>query len=595
MMSLKKTKGKYMPKRWISFIAIFIFSFTLNSCTIFKNNDRTDEEEREAFESFCTEEFSDTIEQDTFSINFMLKDPEKYDIDNTEVKIDEVSEERDKSSIEENKEVLKKLKEFDYDKLTDSEKITYDTLKIFINNQIELAKLPDIQNVFSPSKGIISSIPNNFVEYIIDDEDDAKRYIKLVKSFKDYIDSALNYTRKQSDEGFFMTDYAADKTIEKCRLFLNNKNNNPFITTFDQKVDKLSISDSEKNDLKDLNKSAVYDYVNSSYSKVIDVLEELKGTGKNDKGVCEFKSGKDYYENLLKTTTGTYKSMKDTIHDVEENLDDCVKIISTSSKTTEAVNNEFTIDYREGSEPQNIINYLKANIDKYYPKIEDSNYYVDYQDKSLEVDGVIAYYMTSRIDDWKENHIKINGTETKNNLELLYTTLAHESYPGHLYQHVYFCQTNPNPIRFLTENLGYAEGWAEYAADSSLEFLEIDKSIVDYLKAVDFANSLLYTRMDIGINYEGWDLKDLKGFLEKYGIKDDEAAQNYFNVIVADPGLMLPYTIGKIEMLNLRKLAESKMQDKFDIKEFNKVILDTGNVPFEVLKEQVEKYISKNA
>lgn len=578
-------------KRYLALVSVFIFSISLMGCKSFKDNGRTKEEECTLFEEFCTEEFKESLKNDSFSINFMLKNPKEYGIEDHEIKIDNISEEYNKDAIKENKEVLNKLEDFDYDKLNDSQKITYDTLKEFLVNQIEMSKLPDYQNLFAPSKGIIATAPTSYIEYIIETKEDAEDYIELEKKFKEYIDSALEYTKNQSEEGYFMTDYAADKVIDQCNNFLEDSDN-PFESSYNAKIDNLDCLTSEqKEGYKYLNKQVVDEYIIPSYKNVIDTLTSLKGTCTNTKGLCNYKKGKDYYEYLLRISTGTDKSMGQIISKVENNLEESIKVITQNSKTTTSLVDELKI---QDNAPVNIINYLKDNINEYYPEIGNTDFSVDYQSKSVEVEGVIAYYMSSRIDDFNNNHIKINESAVKNNSDLLYITLAHESYPGHLYQHVYFCETNPNPIRFLTENLGYAEGWAEYASDSSLDFLNIDKSISDYIKSENFANSLLYTRMDIGINYEGWDLADLKQYLKKYVSDSDSLAEYYYDNIVAEPGIMLPYCIGKIEMMDIKDYAQEKLKDKFNIKEFNKVILDTGNVPFGILKDQVEKYIKEN-
>ena len=578
-------------KRYLSLAFVFIFSISLVGCKSFKDNGRTAEEEIALFDQFCTDEFKDSLENDSFSINFMLKNPNKYAIKTNEIKINNISEEYNKDAIKENTEVLNKLEDFDYYKLNDEQKITYDTLKEFLNNEIEMSKLPDYQSLFAPSKGIISNAPTSYIEYIIENKQDVEDYIELEKIFKEHIDSALEYTKKQSDEGFFMTDYAVDKVLQQCNTFLESKDN-PFESSFNSKIDSLDCLTSEqKEGYKALNKQAVKEYIIPSYENVIEKLTSLKGTCTNNEGLCNYKKGKDYYEYLVKISTGTNKSMRKIINEVDENLDDAIKVITQNSKNT--MNDSDNLSVKDNV-PENIINYLKENIDNYYPEIGETNFTVDYQSKSLEVDGVIAYYMSSRIDDFYNNHIKINESAVKDNPNLLYTTLAHESYPGHLYQHVYFCEKNPNPIRFLTENLGYAEGWAEYASDSSLDFLNLDNSLKEYIKSTNFANSLIYTRMDIGVNYEGWDLGDLKKYLKKYFIDSDNLAEEYFNNLVANPGIMLPYSIGKIEMLQLKSYAEKELQDNFNVKEFNKIILDTGNVQFDILKKQVEKYIEAN-
>lgn len=70
--------------------------------------------------------------------------------------------------------------------------------------------------------------------------------------------------------------------------------------------------------------------------------------------------------------------------------------------------------------------------------------------------------MVPAIDNTKENVIYINQGHIPDDLDF-YTTLAHEGYPGHLYQTTYFASTNPAPLRSLLNFGGYTEGWATYS------------------------------------------------------------------------------------------------------------------------------------
>lgn len=60
---------------------------------------------------------------------------------------------------------------------------------------------------------------------------------------------------------------------------------------------------------------------------------------------------------------------------------------------------------------------------------------------SAKSDNVGAYYVQGRIDDTSVNIIKINPDFANKGMTQMYTTLAHEGYPGHLYQ---FTASNAN-------------------------------------------------------------------------------------------------------------------------------------------------------
>ena len=584
---------RYKNYSKLAIVVLVLFSFTACNVPFNIRKDVSQDvivENTKTFKEFCDEEFIDTIKRDTFSLNFIIKNNCNYGIDDYDICIGTYDDEKD---IEDEglKDVLKRLKCFDYSLLSDEDKITYKLLENYLEVQIKYEDMKDFYNLFSPSGGIISNIPINYVEYNIDDKKDVEDYIALVKEFKPYMQKAFDYTRKQSKEGYFMADFTADKTIEQCKKFLEDKEENPIIINFNKKIESADfLTEDEKNNYIQENKEAVQEYVISSYQEAIDLLEELKGTGTNNEGLCKYKGGKEYYENRVKDLTGTSDSMKELIKDIDSELNSVVNrsysLINNNPNLVSEIKNIST-----DSKPEAIIKKLKDSIDDKYPEIGDVDFNVEYQDKALEIEGLVAYYMSSRIDDFNNNSIKINGSETYEDLGLLYTTLAHESFPGHLYQHVYCCEAKLEPIRFLVEPLGYTEGWAEYVSGDTLRYLGLSEECVEYSTLYEYSNQLITSRIDIGVNYEGWTREDLLKYLKDYGVEDENYAELIYESVVSDPGISLPYGVGHFEMLKIRRYAEEELKDKFNEKEFNQVILETGPVQFELLKDEVSKYI----
>ena len=203
--------------------------------------------------------------------------------------------------------------------------------------------------------------------------------------------------------------------------------------------------------------------------------------------------------------------------------------------------------------------------------------------------------MVPPIDDSVENVIYINQGE-KNGSSNLFTTLAHEGYPGHLYQTTYFNATNPNPIRSMFSFGGYDEGWATYVELNSydlVEFPEYDEELSKLSKAMDIISLAISTRIDIGVNYEGWSVEEVSSYLSDSGFNGD-AAQDIYDYVVQDPGNYLKYYCGYLEFDNLRNYAKSELGSDFDIKEFNKALLDAGSCQFNIVKTYVDDYIDHN-
>ena len=238
-------------------------------------------------------------------------------------------------------------------------------------------------------------------------------------------------------------------------------------------------------------------------------------------------------------------------------------------------------------DPDEIVPYLEQESQEDFPALEDVNYTIKYVDESLEDYVSPAFYLTPPLDNFTENSIYINGSK-ENGAQNLFPTLAHEGYPGHLLQTVYYEQQKPAPIRALLNYGGYSEGWATYCELYSFSMAGLDKNLADYAKAYEEFNLCMYATIDIGVNYDCWSKTDLVDYLSNYGITDTEVADSIYDIVVDDPGNYLQYVIGYFEMKDLYTKAEKSAGKQFDIKEFHTFLLDVGPAPFSIIEERME-------
>ena len=246
------------------------------------------------------------------------------------------------------------------------------------------------------------------------------------------------------------------------------------------------------------------------------------------------------------------------------------------------------------SEPKEILEYLSEKCTSEFPEPYTKDFVVEYQSKATEVEGTVAYYLSARLDQLDYNSIKVNGSAVEGDDVQLYTTLAHEGFPGHLYQYtsVYNNEEIPNVLK-LVDFIGFTEGYAQYASDRSYRMLGCSEELSQMCAIDEMFGYILQSRVDLGVNYEGWGVDDVSGYLNDYiNDEDGSTAQSIYETVISDPGLLLPYTVGHIKMIKLREKAERKLGDSFDAKEFHQLILDTGIVPFEIMEEELNNYIA---
>ena len=556
--------------------------------------------EQQEFEQYLDDYFKDVVTDDTLTYNYTIKDGADYGLEEPEVTLGDpgMTAEEIGQDKEEFEGWVKKLDAIDRSCLTEDQKLTYDVLDEYFEVSAGIFDNVYLYEPFSPMRGLQANIATNFTDYRFDDKGDVERYIELLGQIPDYFAEYLDFEQEKSEKGYFMSDAVCDKVISQCKDFVADKENHFMVTTFNDNIDALDfLTDEEKAEYKEANKQAVVNSLLPAFENVAAVLSGLKGTGTNDGGICNYDGGKEYYEYLLKNFAGTAKSPEEVIDMLDTELQKLMVSLYQYYLGNQAAYEYFAANYdsifaeTDQMTASEMVDKMMKTASEHYPDAGTINYKAEALDKNLEtiMDDVLAYYMAPAIDDPDNNLIRVNGLHTDG----MWTTLAHEGYPGHMLQNAYYMSTDPEPVRTLMNFLGYKEGWAMYACYDSLYYYEYEEpeygdTIAALYQLNDEMSYLMMGRVDLGINYEGWTLQDTADYLTKNGM-DGSAAQELYTTMVGDPAVYQSYSTGYYEMKELRDYAEEKMGDDFDLKTFNTIILETGPCQFDILKEQVDK------
>lgn len=555
---------------------------------------------QQEFEQYLDDYFKDVVTDDTLTYNYTIKDGTDYGLEEPEVTLGDpgMTAEEIGQDKEEFEGWVKKLDAIDRSCLTEDQKLTYDVLDEYFEVSAGIFDNVYLYEPFSPMRGLQANIATNFTDYRFDDKGDVERYIELLGQIPDYFAEYLDFEQEKSEKGYFMSDAVCDKVISQCKDFVADKENHFMVTTFNDNIDALDfLTDEEKAEYKEANKQAVENSLLPAFENVAEVLSGLKGTGTNDGGICNYDGGKEYYEYLLKNFAGTAKSPEEVIDMLDTELQKLMVSLYQYYLGNQAAYEYFAANYdsifaeTDQMTASEMVDKMMETASEHYPDAGTINYKAEALDKNLEtiMDDVLAYYMAPAIDDPDNNLIRVNGLHTDG----MWTTLAHEGYPGHMLQNAYYMSTDPEPVRTLMNFLGYKEGWAMYACYDSLYYYEYEEpeygdTIAALYQLNDEMSYLMMGRVDLGINYEGWTLQDTADYLTKNGM-DGSAAQELYTTMIGDPAVYQSYSTGYYEMKELRDYAEEKMGDDFDLKTFNTIILETGPCQFDILKEQVDK------
>ena len=583
---------KRLLVKLVSLIAVFIILLSLG---IYADSVSKAKTSRQAFDEFLREQFIEYVTEDTITLHYLLRYPENYGIGQQSPTLGEFGIDQFFIQAEKNKAVLSSLDEFNYASLSYEQQVIYDTLRFSVEADLCVSTEDYfyLVNVLSLTSGVQAEFPILLAEYQFYSEDDVVEYLDLLTMIEPYFNDVLRFEQEKSERGLFMADFTADAIIKQCYDFTSEPEQNFLIDTFDEKINSLNLSPEVKMRYIAENKEKILTHVIPSFTLLAEGLSKLKGTGVNDGGLCMFENGKKYYEYLAKSLTGSDKSVDRMAEMLDESLTNSIFTLMNILQNNPEVFDHLDAPASDNNDPMVILDILKSSIVDFFPEDAGGEYTVKYIHPSLEESLSPAFYMIPPIDDFSSNVIYINKSRMYN--DYLFYTLAHEGYPGHLYQTVYFCSKNPDPIRRIFRNSGYIEGWATYAELESYGYTSYAMAyndLVELLRADAIFRGVLQTRADIGVNYNGWSENDLYEYFSQFGISDREVCRAVYEQVIQDPANALQYYIGYLEIAQLKEYASEELGEKFDLLGFNRCLLDIGPAPFPIIRTAVQRYIS---
>lgn len=544
----------------------------------------------EAFDQFINDIFETEVTENTINLHFTISDPEKYGITDYPVTLGDLSNDAMSDSNARLENYLSGLSSFSYTELTLNQQLTYDILENYFQLQLDMADMYLYDELLRPSTGVQAQLPILYEEYSFNSKKDVEDYLKLLALTDEYFDQIISFEKEKADAGLFMSDFACQNIIDQCNAFIADSDNHYLIETFNTRIDKLTgLSQSEKDHYRLQNEKMLHEHIFPAYENLAAVLTDLLGSGTNENGLCYFPEGKQYYEYLLAYNTGASESIK-TLENMISN--ERVKVLQESSDLTTENPELWELASEAVLTPTDSVttlNHLKEVMLDDFPAPPETGYTVNYIDDCVADYLAPAFYVIAPIDDYSHNSIYINETTDTTNISY-FTTLAHEGFPGHLYQTVMTYESGIEPVRSILNYSGFVEGWATYVEFQSYHYAGLDDDVATILELNQDATLSLYASTDIGIHYEGWTLKDTKKFWNNYGITNDDAIESIFELIVEEPTHYLKYYIGFLKFEELKKETSLKNIKNYNDKSFHQAVLSIGPAPFDIVDKYLPAY-----
>lgn len=551
------------------------------------------QETQNKFSKYLNQIFRAEITASTLNMHYSLAHPENYGILDYPVTYGRVTADSGNEAAAVLENWKESLESFKKSELSVPQRMTYDIMMDYIQKEIPAGKFNLYREMLRPSTGIQSQLPVLLAEYIFYDEKDIEDYLKLLSCTSDLFQQIMEVERVKAQEGLFMADFAVEDITAQCSNFIQNPESNYLLSTFDKRVEEVDFLTQEQvQSYKERNRQAVLKELIPAYQKLAEDLSKLKGRGRNTGGLCGLEGGKEYYEYLVTDTTGSDLSVEEMQRQTErqrkQDLEDLAQIAKEYADISQkSVNYQLPTE-----EPGEILQDLQNKMQQDFPAPPQVSFSIKEVHPSLEEYTAPAFYLTPPIDDISQNCIYINKAKGDEKLQL-YTTLAHEGFPGHLYQNVMERSCGLEPVRSLFGSSGYVEGWATYVEMQSYYYADVDKSVAAFLQKNQSALLSLYASADMGIHHDGWTLRDTIDFFGKYRITDKATIQKIYQLIVEEPAHYLKYYVGYLEFLNLREYAVNKYKEDYSDYKFHSALMNMGAAPFPILKKYLPEYWDK--
>ena len=539
-----------------------------------------------SFSEFCTTLFCEEMKSNTMNLHFTLKDPKAAGIDSYEITLGSLSGDSPHNQARQLKKLSEELKKYAHRSLKGKDRLTCRLLSDYISRQQNLAAYPYYDEPLTPSGGVTSQLPVLLAEYTFRNTRDIKDYLGLLSQMDTYFSGILDYEQKKADAGLFMSDEACLKVIEGCEVFTEHPDDNFLIDTFSNRLNAMDgLTDTQKNAYLKQHSKVLSDHVIPAYSQMIKGLTMLLGRGHNNWGLCNFPEGKAYYEAVVSADTGCDDSVEDLFSQIakarREDLTFCQNLLEKNPKLASQSPKPDAALKEENA----MLSRLQKEILTDFPAPPQTEVEICHVDPVLSEYLAPAFYITAPIDDISHNRIYIN--DAKNDTDIYYfTTLAHEGYPGHLYQTICTSSYGAPEVRSLLNYPGYTEGWATYTEMQAFYYAGLDPDLASLLQHNQAATLSLYATADIGIHYFGWEKEKNAAFWSEYGVDDTATVKRITDLILEEPGNYLKYYVGYLKFRQMRE--QLALENKsFSVSAFHEAILRTGPSPFSVLEETV--------
>ena len=507
-------------------------------------------------------------------------------------------------------EFLQRILAIDRDGLSQQDKLSYDIFKL--NREISLAgkKFPRHLAPMNQFRSATSSFVNLGSGTGIHPFKTVKNYddfLGRIDGFVVYVDQAIDNMKDGIRQGVTQPKILMAKLVPQLESQLvDSVEESGFYSPILNMPDDFSEADKER--LSDAYKEAIANKILPAFERLNNFIgDEYLSAARESVGLFDLPDGEAWYaHNVRAITTTDYTPLE--IHQIGlgevERIHGEMRSVMESVGFEGSLNEFFEYVYSDPQfffdEPEKLIQAyrdMSAHIEglapglfKLFPK---TPFEVRRVEPFREASSSKGSYQSGSPDGSRPGIFYANaynvGIRPKWDMTSLF---LHEAIPGHHFQISLARESEDLPrFRRFGGSTAYTEGWGLYS-----EYLGREMGL--YEDPMDLFGSLnaelwrsIRLVVDTGIHAKGWTRQQVLDFMYANSAVSETRAVSEAERFMAIPGQALAYKIGQLKILEIRRSAEARLGDAFDIREFHAQLLKDGSMPLSMLEAKMNRWV----
>jgi uncharacterized protein (DUF885 family) len=502
---------------------------------------------------------------------------------------------------------LAELAAFDDGALTPEQRLSADMMRWQLDSIIDDEPFFDYSFPLEQFAGVNVNLPNQLtVVQPVATARDAENYVARLAQIDERMAEAVAESERNATGGVVPPRFILAATIAQMQRFVASPpTENPLVTTLrDKMTDVSDLAETSREELLSAAMSVVADEVYPAWRAAIAVLEAQLPQATDAAGLARFDRGAELYTERLRHFTTTNLTAAE-IHAIglaevariEAEMDALFRTLGLADGSIQEREQRLTADlsYPNTAEGRR---QIMAEIDSILAdalaRTADS---FDVRPRSPIIaqpypefrwENAAASYTRPPSDGSRPGIFQIPLRPSYLTRFSLRTLVYHETVPGHHFQLALAIENEALPAFRRILALGglsaSTEGWALYSERFAAEDGWYDGDTAGRIGQL--SDALFRARrlvVDTGLHAMGWTREQAIAF----GIEASEIER-----YVVNPGQACAYMIGQLKLVELRERARAALGERFEIRDFHRVVLNAGVVPLEILEREVEAYIA---